>query len=196
LGSADPNGCIAALPLFLEIAHHSPLLNDSTVDFIDRVLKRSGMSDETYIPPVLSYIEPYCKLDDARAESELVVFSMIDDLLAKTCINLDAIDILITNCSLFCPVPCITDSILNRYKLRHDIRVINLSGMGCSAAVTAVGLARNPTGLQENTGQTSGPSRARLGPRSLRSQNYNSARSRVLSGLSQTRGEPKKLGAS
>uniref|UniRef100_A0ACD5TRI9 Uncharacterized protein n=1 Tax=Avena sativa TaxID=4498 RepID=A0ACD5TRI9_AVESA len=83
------------------------------------------------------------RLDEARAEAELVVFSMIDELLAKTRIDVLAIDILITNCTVFCPMPCITDSIVNRYKLRRDIRVINLSGMGCSAALTAVGLARN-----------------------------------------------------
>jgi 3-ketoacyl-CoA synthase len=91
----------------------------------------------------LSYIEPYCSLDDARAEAELVVFWTIDDLLARTGINLDAIDVLITNCSGFCPVPSNADRIVNRYKLRRDTRIINLSGMGCSAGVTAVGLARN-----------------------------------------------------
>src|SRR4051794_9480984 len=32
---------------FLEHTHLSPLLSDSTVSFIDRILERSGMSDET-----------------------------------------------------------------------------------------------------------------------------------------------------
>ncbi|VAI82409.1 3-ketoacyl-CoA synthase 5-like [Triticum dicoccoides] len=128
---------------FLEHARLSPLFDDSTVNFIATILERSSMSDQTCAPPAIHYIEPYCGLDEARAEAELVVFSVIDDLFAKTCINRDMIGALITNCSTFSPVPSIADMIVNRYKLRGDLCVINLSGMGCSASVTAVGLASN-----------------------------------------------------
>ncbi|KQK20626.1 3-ketoacyl-CoA synthase 6-like [Brachypodium distachyon] len=127
----------------LEHARLSSFFSDSTADFVERLLELSGMGEETCLPPPVQYIEPDCSLDQALAEAEMVVFSTVDDLLAKTCISLDAIDVLITNCSLFCPVPSMADKIVNRYKLRDGIRVINLSGMGCSAAVTAVGLARN-----------------------------------------------------
>jgi 3-ketoacyl-CoA synthase len=114
------------------------------VDFIARVLERSGLGEETCLPHVRQYDGQDCSIEEARTEAELVVFSAIDDLLAKTrCVNLDAIDVLITNCSVFCPEPSIADRIVNRYMLRGDIRVINLSGMGCSSGVTAVGLARN-----------------------------------------------------
>ncbi|CAM0943279.1 unnamed protein product [Alopecurus aequalis] len=128
---------------FLEHAHLSPLVDDSTVNFLDRVLERSGMSDETCLPPERLYIEPYNKFDEERAEAELVVFSVVDDLLAKTSINRDAIRVLITNCTVFCPEPSMADVIVNRYKLRGDLRVMNLSGMGCCTSLTAVGLARN-----------------------------------------------------
>ncbi|XBH67903.1 hypothetical protein VPH35_096196 [Triticum aestivum] len=128
---------------FLEHAHISPFFGESTTKFIARVIERSGMGEETLVPPAIYYVEPDCSLDEGRSEAEMVIFSTIDDLLAKTCIGLDAIDVLITNCSLFYPVPSIADRIVNRYALRGDIRVINLSGMGCSAGVTAVGLARN-----------------------------------------------------
>ncbi|XP_048553519.1 3-ketoacyl-CoA synthase 4-like [Triticum urartu] len=127
----------------VEHARLSPLIDDSTANFIASIHERSGMGDQTYFPPVVMHMEPYCGLDEARTEAELVVFSVIDDLLAKTCINLDAVGVLITNCSLFCPVPSIADMIVNRYKLRGDLRVMNLSGMACSASVTAVGLASN-----------------------------------------------------
>ncbi|CAM0953557.1 unnamed protein product [Alopecurus aequalis] len=149
---------------FLEHARLTPSLHDSTVDFIARVIKRSGIGEETCYPPGLRYIPPSFTLDEAHAETNLVVFSAIDDLLAKTGISLDAINVLITNCSVFCPVPSIADVVVNRYKLRGSIRVFNLSGMGCSASVTAVGLARNllrvmPPGsyaLMAST-ETSGP---------------------------------------
>ncbi|XP_044968210.1 3-ketoacyl-CoA synthase 4-like [Hordeum vulgare subsp. vulgare] len=127
----------------VEHARLSPLLDDSTANFIASIHERSGMGDQTYFPPVVMHMEPYCALAEARTEAELVVFSVIDDLLAKTCINLDGVGVLITNCSLFCPVPSIADMIVNRYKLRGDLRVMNLSGMACSASVTAVGLASN-----------------------------------------------------
>lgn len=128
---------------FLEHARISPFFGESTTKFIARVIERSGMGEETWAPPAINYVEPNCSLDEGRSEAELVVFSTIDDLLAKTCIGLDAIDVLITNCSLFCPVQSIADRIVNRYALRGNICVINLSRMGCSAGVTMVGLARN-----------------------------------------------------
>ncbi|XP_047050737.1 3-ketoacyl-CoA synthase 6-like, partial [Lolium rigidum] len=138
------NECRVPKASFFENARLSPFLRDSTIDFIARVLERSGLGEETCLPHAHHYEGQDCCLDEARAEAELVVFSSIDDLLAKTTfISLDAFDVLITNCSLFCPVPCIADRIMNRYKLRRDIRIVNLSGMGCSAGVTAVGLARN-----------------------------------------------------
>ncbi|KAF7092829.1 hypothetical protein CFC21_095283 [Triticum aestivum] len=86
---------------------------------------------------------------EARGEAELVVFSAIDDLFAKTVVTADAIDILVVNCSVFAPVPSISDMIVNRYKLRDDVRAVNLSGMGCSAGVISVGLA---AGLLQATG--------------------------------------------
>ncbi|KAF7099353.1 hypothetical protein CFC21_100991 [Triticum aestivum] len=127
----------------LEHQRLSPLLFDSTISFIATILERSGKSDETCVPHAHHYIEPHCGLDEGRAEAELVVFSVMDDLFAKTCINHGTIGALITNCSTFSPVPSMADMIVNRYKLRGDLRVINLSGMACSASVTAVGLASN-----------------------------------------------------
>uniref|UniRef100_N1QV85 very-long-chain 3-oxoacyl-CoA synthase n=1 Tax=Aegilops tauschii TaxID=37682 RepID=N1QV85_AEGTA len=44
---------------------------------------------------------------------------------------------------LFCPTPSLVDIIVNKYNLRADIRSVNLSGMGCSAGLISVGLARN-----------------------------------------------------
>uniref|UniRef100_A0A8I6Y942 FAE domain-containing protein n=1 Tax=Hordeum vulgare subsp. vulgare TaxID=112509 RepID=A0A8I6Y942_HORVV len=78
-----------------------------------------------------------------RAEAELSIFTTIDDLLLKTCIDLDAIAILVVNCSLFNPIPCLADMIMRRYKLRDNICNVQLSGMGCSAGLIAVGLAKD-----------------------------------------------------
>ncbi|XBI35464.1 hypothetical protein VPH35_121142 [Triticum aestivum] len=101
------------------------------------------MNDQTCAPPVLHYIQPYCGLDEACAHVELAIFAVIDGLMANTHINPGVIGALITNCSAFIPVPSMADMIVNRYKLRGDLRVVNLSGMACSAAVTSVRLTSN-----------------------------------------------------
>ena len=51
------------------------------------------------------------------------------------------IDILIVNCSLFCPTPSLSAMIVNHFRMRPDILSYNLGGMGCSAGVIAIGLA-------------------------------------------------------
>ncbi|KAM0853082.1 hypothetical protein ACQ4PT_051324 [Festuca glaucescens] len=130
---------------FLEHNKQSPTLNTRSFRFISRLLERSGLGEETCLPPAQHCIpaHKYCTTDEARAEFELVVFSAIDDLLTKTGIAPDAIGILVVNCSLFCPTPSLVDVIIHKYNLRGDIRSMNLSGMGCSAGLISVGLARS-----------------------------------------------------
>jgi 3-ketoacyl-CoA synthase len=67
----------------------------------------------------------------------------MDDLFAKTRISPGEIDILVTNCTAFNPTPSLADIIVNKYKLRDDIRSAHVSGMGCSAGVIALEVARN-----------------------------------------------------
>ncbi|KAI4974489.1 hypothetical protein ZWY2020_047769 [Hordeum vulgare] len=130
---------------FVEHTKHTPTINDRSVRFMSRLLERSGLGEETCLPAAHNYVptHEYCTLDNARDEFELVVFSAIDDLLAKTGVATHDIGALVLNCSLFCPTPSLVDIIVNKYNLHSDIRSVNLSGMGCSAGLIAVGLARN-----------------------------------------------------
>ncbi|XP_037469516.1 3-ketoacyl-CoA synthase 5-like [Triticum dicoccoides] len=129
---------------WIENIHHSRSYDDSGhLRFLTRISERSGLGDETYLPPYLHHIPPYYCLSEARAEVELSIFTTIDDLLLKTSINLDAIAILIVNCSIFSPTPSLADMIIRRYKLRDNICNVQLSGMGCSAGLIAMGLAKN-----------------------------------------------------
>ncbi|BAS97122.1 Os06g0260500, partial [Oryza sativa Japonica Group] len=118
-------------------------IDERSVRFMTRLLERSGLGEETCLPPAHHFIPPYRNLEASRAEVEVVIFNAIDDLLAKTGISPAAIDILVVNCSLFAPIPSFTDMIINNYKMRSDIRNVHLSGMGCSAGLISVGLARN-----------------------------------------------------
>lgn len=51
-------------------------------------------------------------------------------------------DILIVNCSLFNPTPSLSAMIVNHFKFKSNVVSYNLSGMGCSAGVIAISLAR------------------------------------------------------
>nr|BAJ90995.1 predicted protein [Hordeum vulgare subsp. vulgare] len=129
----------AKLVTFIEGAS----IDERSVRFMTRLLERSGLGEETCLPPAHHFIPPYRNLEASRQEVELVIFSAIDDLLAKTGIRPDAIDFLVVNCSLFAPIPSFTDMIIRKYKMRSDVRNVHLSGMGCSAGLISVGLARN-----------------------------------------------------
>uniref|UniRef100_A0ACD5ZRX1 Uncharacterized protein n=1 Tax=Avena sativa TaxID=4498 RepID=A0ACD5ZRX1_AVESA len=129
---------------WIESIHHSQSKDDSRfLGFLECISERSGLGDETYLPPCHHYIPPCYSLSEARADAELTIFTTIDDLLMKTSINTDAIAVLVVNCSLFNPTPSFSDMIMRRYKLRGDICNVQLSGMGCSAGLIAVGLAKN-----------------------------------------------------
>jgi 3-ketoacyl-CoA synthase len=112
--------------------------------FLTRLLERSGLGEETYMPAASHYIQPerYCTLEAAREESELAIFSAIDELFSKTSVNPRTIDVLVANCSGFSPTPGLPDMIVHRYKMRSDIRSIHLSGMGCSAGLISIELAK------------------------------------------------------
>ncbi|KAK3128906.1 hypothetical protein QOZ80_6BG0468050 [Eleusine coracana subsp. coracana] len=119
--------------------------SERSIQFLTRLLQRSGLGEETCMPPVSCYIQPqkYCTWEAAREEAELVVFSAIDELFSKTDIDPRAIDILVVNCSGFSPTPGFPDMIVRKYKMRSDIRNMHLSGMGCSAGIISIELAKN-----------------------------------------------------
>jgi len=121
-----PN-CRVPFATFLEHAKLVTFVEGASIDersvrFVTRLLERSGLGEETCLPPAHHYIPPYRNMEASRVEVELVIFSAIDDLLAKTSISPAAIDILVVNCSLFAPIPSFTDMIIHRYGMRPDIR--------------------------------------------------------------------------
>lgn len=131
---------------FATFMEHSRLIlkdNPKSVDFQMRILERSGLGEETCLPPAIHYIPPKPTMEAARGEAELVIFSSIDSLFQKTGLKPKDIDILIVNCSLFSPTPSLSAMIVNKYKLRSNVRSFNLSGMGCSAGLISIDLARD-----------------------------------------------------
>ncbi|XP_010265151.1 PREDICTED: 3-ketoacyl-CoA synthase 6-like [Nelumbo nucifera] len=146
-----PVTCRAPFSTFME---HSRLINGANtkvVDFEMRILERSGLGEETCLPPAIHYIPPKPTMADCRAEAELVIFSSIDSLLKKTGIKPKDVDILILNCSMFSPTPSMTAMIVNKYKMRGNIKSFNLSGMGCSAGLISIDLARDLLQVHPNS---------------------------------------------
>ncbi|KAL5229790.1 hypothetical protein ABZP36_028566 [Zizania latifolia] len=138
---------------FEEFLHHSKLcgFSDDALEFQRKILERSGLSEETYVPEAMHLIPPEPTMANARAEAESVMFGALDNLFKSTGVKPKDIGILVVNCSLFNPTPSLSAMIVNKYKLRGNIRSFNLGGMGCSAGVIAVDLARDMLQVHRNT---------------------------------------------
>ena len=88
---------------------------------------------------------------DARAEAEHILFPILDALFAAAPnVSPASIDVLICNCSLFCPTPSLTSLLVHRYQLSPHIQSYQLGGMGCSAGVIALHLARDLLQVRRN----------------------------------------------
>lgn len=146
-----PVTCRVPFSTFMEHAKMITHFDKKSVDFQMRILERSGLGEETSLPPSSHYIPPIPTMEGARNEARQVIFSAIDSLLEKTGIKPKDIDVLVVNCSLFSPTPSISAMIVNNYKMRSNIRSFNLSGMGCSAGVISIDLARDLLQVHPNS---------------------------------------------
>ncbi|KAJ0558861.1 putative very-long-chain 3-oxoacyl-CoA synthase [Helianthus annuus] len=99
---------------FLEHSRIVHSLDQQSVDFMTKVLVSSGQSQSTCIPPPLHYIPPRSTHEDAIKEAQIVLFTVFEDLLSKTQLSPRDIDIIIVNCSGFCPSPSLSAIIVNR----------------------------------------------------------------------------------
>lgn len=115
---------------------------EENLGFQKKILERSGLGQKTYLPEAVLRVPPNPCMAEARKEAETVMFSAIDQLLAKTGVKAKDIGILIVNCSLFNPTPSLSAMIVNRYKLRGNVISYNLGGMGCSAGLISIDLAQ------------------------------------------------------
>ncbi|KAL6532379.1 hypothetical protein OROGR_014349 [Orobanche gracilis] len=116
-------------------------LDEESVDFTRRVLERSGLGDGTYVIGAKDF-PPKRPFESSRKEAEMVMFGAIDDLFAKTEVKPIDIGVVVGNTSLFNPTPSLSSMIVNRYKLREDAVSCNLGGMGCSAGLISIDLAK------------------------------------------------------
>ena len=82
------------------------MFTDDDLVFMGKVVSRSGLGDDTSLPPcMLSLHDPKPSLDDARREFECVVFDSVRDVLNKAGVHPRQVGVVVTNCSLFNPTP-------------------------------------------------------------------------------------------
>ncbi|XP_052191663.1 3-ketoacyl-CoA synthase 4-like [Diospyros lotus] len=125
--------------------------DESSLEFQRKILERSGLGMETCLPDALHKVPPLISMAAAREEAEMVMFGALDNLFCSTNVKPKDIGVLVVNCSLFNPTPSLSAMIVNKYKLRGNIRSFNLGGMGCSAGMIAVDLAKDMLQVHWNT---------------------------------------------
>lgn len=127
----------------IEAVRRSGKHDEASIEFQKRILMSSGIGDETYIPKAVMAGENCATMKEGRAEAGMVMFGALDELFEKTRVRPKDVGVLVVNCSIFNPTPSLSAMIINHYKMRGNILSFNLGGMGCSAGVIALDLARD-----------------------------------------------------
>lgn len=136
---------------FMKMTEENGAFEEESINFQKKISYRSGLGDETYFARGITSNPPNLSMKEARLEAEAVMFGALDSLFSKTGVNPKDIGILIVNCSLFNPTPSLSSMIVNHYKLRTDIKSFNLGGMGCSAGLISIDLAKHLLQANPNT---------------------------------------------
>ncbi|XP_027185782.1 3-ketoacyl-CoA synthase 19-like [Coffea eugenioides] len=111
--------------------------------FLLRTIVKAGIGENSYAPEnVIRGKEERPELIDSLTEMDQIFFETLDNLFAKTSISPQEIDILVVNVSLLSCVPSLTARVINRYKMKSNVKAFNLSGMGCSASLVAIDLVQ------------------------------------------------------
>ncbi|GAV74001.1 FAE1_CUT1_RppA domain-containing protein/ACP_syn_III_C domain-containing protein [Cephalotus follicularis] len=128
---------------FIELARKSGKFDEESLEFQRRILQTSGIGDETYMPKAVMSNENCATMKEGRLEASTVIFGALDELFEKTRVRPKDVGVLVVNCSIFNPTPSLSAMIINHYKMRGNIFSYNLGGMGCSAGIIAMDLARD-----------------------------------------------------
>ncbi|KAA8499046.1 3-ketoacyl-CoA synthase 4 [Porphyridium purpureum] len=146
---------------FIELSERTGVFDEEHIAFQRKLLERSGLGDRTCFPEAMHRADDIkqaggngsvvLNMYNARQEAEEVMFGCLDQLFARNRIAPSEIDILIVNCSLFNPTPSLSAMIVNKYKMKSSILTYNLSGMGCSAGLISIDLAKDLLQIHTNS---------------------------------------------
>ncbi|KMT07755.1 hypothetical protein BVRB_6g146770 [Beta vulgaris subsp. vulgaris] len=88
--------------------------------------------------------------DSLNEMDEFFQDSSIAKLFSNSEISPQDIDVLVVNVSMFASTPSLASRIVNHYKMRDDVKVCNLSGMGCSASLISLSVVQNHFKVQKD----------------------------------------------
>ncbi|KAG2691563.1 hypothetical protein I3760_08G014200 [Carya illinoinensis] len=137
--------------IFMDRSCSTGTFAEENLEFQRKILERSGLGESTYLPEAVLRVPPNPSMAEARKEAEAVMFGALDQLFDKTCLKPKDVGILIVNCSLFNPTPSLSAMVINHYKLRGNIVSYNLGGMGCSAGLISIDLAKDLLQVHPNS---------------------------------------------
>ncbi|KAJ0792072.1 putative very-long-chain 3-oxoacyl-CoA synthase [Helianthus annuus] len=112
--------------------------------FLLKAIVSSGIGEETYAPKmVFEGREENPTHQDAIEEMEELFEYTIGRLLKRTGVSPTDIDVLVVNISMLACMPSLSSRIVNRYKMREDVKTYNLCGMGCSASLVSLNIVES-----------------------------------------------------
>jgi 3-ketoacyl-CoA synthase len=132
------------------------VFNEESISLMEKVAAKGCISNLTAYPKFildqkLDEVPPsYNNIDKAREEAEYVFNYIVGGLLKSTGLKPTDIDILVVNCSVFCPTPSLAAMIIKNFQMREDVLAYNLGGMGCSAGMIAIDLAKDILKVHQN----------------------------------------------
>ncbi|CAL1397246.1 unnamed protein product [Linum trigynum] len=132
----------APMAFYHERLHLENIHPDAT-SFQLKILEKSGFGEQTGIPESLARTPIQNGVSFSTEEASTIMFQVVSNLLKRTDTNPKGIDLLICNSSMFAPTPSLSSMVVSKFRMRSNIKTYNLSGMGCSAGIISVGLARD-----------------------------------------------------
>lgn len=134
-----------------EIIKRTKNLGIREYQFLLKAIVSSGIGEQTYAPPIMfSGREDSPTLLDGISEMDEFFHDSIGKLLSRSGISPSEIDVLVVNVSMLASVPSLSARIVNHYRMRDDIKVYNLTGMGCSASLISVDIVKSVFKCRKN----------------------------------------------
>lgn len=140
----------------LDVMRAQKCFTDESIAFQEKLMKQSGVGPSTAWPPGITRCRENGLKSDrsaaaARAESEVVIYDVVERVLKETNTKPKDVDILVINCSLFSPTPSLCSMVVNKFGMRSDIASYNLAGMGCSAGLISIELVKSLLNSRPNS---------------------------------------------